>query len=147
SKEIRYRQSVSREGLLSKEERHNFSSMLSYLKKDGLIDKKEGKWRITKGGRDKLGKYVKKPRPNYPRTQSDNLKIIAFDIPEDKRNKRAWLRSALKNMGFKMIQQSMWAGKRNISRQFLDDLNRMEIIQYVDIFTVTKSGSLRSFKK
>lgn len=132
---------------LSTREKHNFNVLLSRMKKDGLIERKSEKWAITPKGRGKLSLWRNRPRaPQYLGEDSNNLRIIAFDIPEKERGKRAWLRSALKNMGFKMVQQSIWAGKRNIPKQFLKDLQGLKIIQHVDIFTVTKSGSLRSLR-
>jgi len=144
--EVRNRSTLIKQKTISKKERHNFHSLLSYLKKDGLIEKKGGEWHITEPGKDKLHSYDKYPDSKYTGDTNNNLIIVAFDVPESERYKRDWLRSALKNMGLKMVQQSVWAGKRKLSKKFLDDLHKMNSAQYIDIFTVTKSGSLRSFK-
>lgn len=145
--EIRYRSlTISKKSITAKE-RHSFDSLLSNLKRDGLIEKEGKKWSITKHGRDRLKSYDSKyPDLRYAQEGSDNLMIVMFDIPERERGKRAWLRSALTNMGFKMVQQSVWAGKKKVSKRFLKDINKLQIAQYIDILTVTRSGSLRSFE-
>ena len=147
AEKIRSQYSSSPGPIPSVKERHSFNSLLSYLKRDGLIEKSASRWAITKKGRNKLTSYRGRfPNRQYTEEESGNLKIIAFDIPENLRGKRAWLRSVLRNMGFRMVQQSMWAGKRGIPKQFLEDLRTLKIVQYVDIFTVTKSGSLRALR-
>lgn len=129
--------------------RHSFYSTLSYLKKDGMIEKAGDKWRITPRGKEKLIALKIHKRPEHERYKSEHddiLKIVMFDIPEKERWKRDWLRDALTMLGFRLVQKSVWAGKKRIPKEFLEDLARYNILDYVDMFTVTKSGSLRSWK-
>ena len=72
----------------------------------------------------------------------DRLIIVIFDIPERERRKRAWLRLALKNIGLKLIQRSVWMGKVQIPKEFLDDIRELHLVNFVEIFEITKSGSL-----
>ena len=80
-----------------------------------------------------------------PKFEKINAKDI--DIPESERKKRAWLRSALKNLNFKMIQQSVWIGKVRIPEEFLRDLRNMHLTEYVEIFEISKAGSLQQITK
>jgi len=86
------------------------------------------------------------PNNKYKSQSNDTLKIVIFDIPEREREKRDWLRIALKNLNFNMVQKSVWIGKAKLPKEFVQDLNRMNIFTYVEIFAVTKAGSLRSLK-
>ena len=125
-------------------DKQRFYNMLSKLRRDELIEKKADGWVVTAMGKLKLASYRKRP-PNrgYIKKQDNLLKIVIFDIPEKFRHKRAWLRGQLSSLGFKMIQQSVWAGKVEIPHEFITDLKDLEMINYVDIFEVTKTGSLR----
>ena len=44
--------------------------------------------------------------------------IVAFDIPECERRKRVWLRSALKNIGFNLIQKAYGPEKSKYRNNF-----------------------------
>ena len=125
--------------------RNNFYSLLSHLKKDGLLESKNGKWSITSPGKGKYKSILKRlPLAQYKKEQDPNLKIVIFDIPEKERYKRDWLRGRLLGMNFKMLQKSVWAGKVKLPKEFIEDLRDLKLIRYVEIFAVTKSGSLRN---
>ena len=59
---------------------------------------------------------------NYEKFPSKEVVIFSFDIPEKERVKRAWVRGVLKNLGFTMIQQSVWLGKGPLPKQFTERL-------------------------
>ena len=69
--------------------------------------------------------------------------IVVFDIPEKERSKRAWIREVLKNLDLKMIQKSVWVGKVKIPKQFIDDLDKFNMVDFVEIFEISKAGSLK----
>jgi hypothetical protein len=124
--------------------KHNFYLILSKLKREGLVKNKEGKWSITSIGREKLAKLVgRMPRVRYKKETDSTLKIVIFDVPEKEQHKRAWLRRRLVELGFKMLQKSVWAGRVKLPEEFLEDLREYKIFPYVDIFAVTKTGSIR----
>lgn len=124
--------------------RNNFYSYLYHLQKDGLIERQRGKWFINARGREKYKTLLNRlPRKRYQKEADTSLKIVIFDIPEKEKAKRNWLRGRLIELGFKMLQKSVWAGKMKLPQGFLDDLRDLKMIQYVEVFAVTKSGSLR----
>ena len=132
-------------------ESQKFYSLVYYLKKQGLIEsKKDGRgslWRIRPAGVEKLsnikkGKIFSASSINY-REEPDTLKIVAFDIPAKENNKRFWLRAVLKRIGFKMLQKSVWFGKKKIPESFMNDLRERGMIDYVHVLAVSKTGSLR----
>jgi len=81
--------------------------------------------------------------PSYSAAKNNNFVIIAFDVPEKEKRKRQWLRGVLKRLGFAMLQRSVWAGKVRIPKGFIDDLARLQMAEFVEIFEITKRGSLR----
>jgi len=130
------------------EERQKFYALLNYLKKQGFIEnKKKGRsalWKITVAGLKKLQFLNKLNMPDYKAETDDKFKIIIFDIPEKERKKRMWLREVLKRLGFKMLQLSVWIGKNKIPEQFLLDLKEKQILAYVHILEIGKSGTLKT---
>jgi len=135
-------------------DRQRFYSLLNYLKQQGLIEgkKEEGKslWKITKQGLAKLkllkerNRYSKEGAVYAERGDDSSLKIIAYDIPVGEgEKKRGWLRWALKNLGFTMLQKSVWMGKRKVPEEFLRDLHERRLLPHVQIFEVAKRGTLK----
>lgn len=133
----------------SAEERQRLYSIIFWLKKDGLIKKNlESKWVLTQKGKERKDRILDRmrnllPKASYAVLPSSDWKIIIFDIPEKEKRKREWLRSALKNLGFKMLQKSVWIGKLNVPESFINDLSRLGILSAVEILAITRSGSLR----
>jgi len=134
--------------------RAKFNSMLYKLERDNLItkdaktDKNNPILKLTLKGKNcinllKTRKADALPVLSYEKSTTDKFIIIIFDIPEKIRRKRNWLRSALGNLGLKMIQKSVWIGKIKLPKAFLEDLKRLELIDFVEIFEITKTGSLK----
>ena len=69
--------------------------------------------------------------------------IVSFDVPEKEKRKRGWLRSTLKNLGFRMLQKSVWIGKVKIPEAYLEDLKRLRLLSYIEIFAISKRGTIR----
>ncbi len=125
--------------------KHNFHLILSKLKREGLVKTRDNKWSITSAGREKLLKLAKRmPRHSYKKEVDTSLKIIIFDIPEKEQKRRVWLRRRLDDLGFKMLQKSVWSGKMKLPEEFINDLKDLKIFQYVDILAVTKTGSIKT---
>ncbi len=133
--------------------RQQFYSLLNNLKNQGLIEKrktgnkKDSIWKITKKGLEKLkltkeNKNFSKSKINYKKEKDDKIKVVIFDIPEKERHKRAWLRFALVALGFSLLQQSVWIGKNKISEQFMRDLQERGMLSYIQIFEISKKGTI-----
>lgn len=129
-------------------ERERFYKMLWHLKHQGLIEKKKRAWRITFKGkrwRKRLAARAENTLPSHAYTakRSPALTLVIFDIPERERRKRLWLRVALMKLGFTRLQKSVWTGKVVLPETFLVDLRTLHLLSYVEIFSITKAGSLR----
>src|SRR3989344_3330248 len=134
------------------ESRHRFYSMMNKLEKDGLIvklGKQSGKnFKLTSKGTQKIKQLKKRretvlPDPIYSRQNHGNFVIVVFDIPEADRRKRVWLRSALRNLNFRILQKSVWIGKIKIPKEFINDLKELKMVNHVEIFEISKGGTLR----
>mgnify|MGYP001567425566 CR=1 FL=1 len=128
-------------------------SLLYYLKKQGLVTQKPAKglrgslFALTTKGRDKkdfLVRYAwrRGMYRSYESEKSEGITIVIFDIPEKEKAKRVWLRDVLKNMGFVLIQKSVWAARIALPAVFIEDLQKMDILKYVLISSVVKDGMI-----
>jgi len=137
---------------LKKERDKKFYNLMHRLQKDGLITKKKSSWTITKKGKQKLDglkerKEVFIPRKKYLIEEGKELNIIIFDIPEEQRRKRDWLRETLIQLGFSKLQQSVWISKNKLPEELLKDLQTFRMLEYVEIFSITKTGTIRHIGK
>ena len=129
--------------------KRRLSAFLSKMKRDGLIleriKNEDTEIRISKKGKQKLLelKNKKMPEGKYKIQGQNNPVIISFDIPEKMRRKRDWLRDVIKNLGFSMIHQSLWVGHAKIPKEFVADLEDLKILEFVEIFEISKSGTLK----
>lgn len=125
--------------------KQQFYALLSKLKKQGLVESKKSDrgifWKVTKIGFGRLANW-RENRTDYEVSSDNKLKIIAFDIPEKERRKRAWLREVLRLLGFRMLQKSLWVGKSKIPEDFLSALKRKNLIEYIHILELGKTGTL-----
>jgi hypothetical protein len=131
--------------------RQRYANIISRLKSDGLIAAKENSGRKSffltpKGIKKMLGLKEKSsrllPSAHYTKETGKEPIIATFDIPETERWKRDWLRNALYNLDFKMVQQSVFIGMVKIPQEFLDDLKQLRLVKHVEIFGVNKTGTL-----
>ncbi len=151
SNKLNFELSKMRKARSDHEERQKFYKLIYKLEKDGLIEKsKRGKFAqlsLTSKGRKflemlKVRKKNTLSSPAYNSLKNEQVIIVVFDIPEEERKKRDWLRSALKNMGFQLIQKSVWMGKIKIPKEFLYDAEKLNIMPYLEIFEIRKTGTL-----
>ncbi len=147
--EFRKRRSVRERANLREEykteRRRRLQNFLYQMKHDGLLDAtKDNKLTVSIKGKQKIKELKNKlPGRYYLKTKTTQITIISFDIPEKLRRKRNWLREVIRNLGFKMIHQSVWMGKNKIPAEFIEDLENLRILEYVEILEATKSGSLK----
>ena len=132
-----------------KERKRRLTVFISKMKHDGLIKElKNEKFTISSKGIKKLDQLKQGlPWRHYESVSQNNSVIVSFDIPEKLRRKRNWLREVIKNLGFEMVHQSVWVGKVKIPKQFILDLEYLNILEYVEIFEISKTGTLKKLGK
>lgn len=84
-----------------------------YLKRRNLIviEKKNKQIyiRLTEEGEKKAGRYqINKLKIKTPKRWDKKWRLIIFDIPEEKRIRRDAFRGKLKELGFYLLQKSVW---------------------------------------
>lgn len=117
------------------------------LKKDKLLNENLGILSLSQKGKVKIINLNNRtPTSFYDKESVNYLTIISFDIPETEKRKRNWFREVIKNLGFEMVHRSTWVGKIKIPAQLIFDLNRMNILEFIEIMEVTKNGTLKKIK-
>jgi CRISPR-associated endonuclease Cas2 len=113
------------------------------LEKRGYLEKYKHKdlefLRITEKGESAIA-TLKKDRDG-------NWKLIIFDIPEHKRQARDYLRTKLKQLGFKKWQNSIWATPYRISPVIEAELNELGEKFFIRLITVNKINNDSDLKQ
>jgi len=128
-------------------DRRRLMKTISKLKQEGAVTLSDQNLLVlTDKGvskRDKLrmSLALKLSKGGYPRDRVDGKKfiIVFFDIREQERALRDWLRSCLKNLGYFKLQQSVMVGKIKIPMAFIEELDQRHILHRVHIFVVSES--------
>ncbi len=133
---------------LNKQKIINFKKYLFKLKSEGLIleNNSEQIYLSTKG-KNKLNIFKKSFPLNknlYKEKMGDKVIVISYDIPVAFNKERNILRDMLRMLNFHLVHKSVWVGKVALSKRFIADLNRLGILDYVEILEVTKNGTLKS---
>lgn len=124
----------------NKYKNNSFTNTVYRLRKNGFIDKKSGKWILTKPGKEyfenkrKLSLKFSSP---FVLNAPKNL-LLMFDIPESKRAERNWLRWHLKEFQYYMIQQSVWVGPSPLPKKFTTHIEKMGLNLYIKTFKLAK---------
>lgn len=116
-----------------------FAWLIYYLKKNNYIKAKqlEGKKTImlTKKAIDKVLLASFKTESKAKRKDGKWI-MIAFDIPQKHPKARLLMRSVLKNLGYKMFQQSVWVTPYDVFDKTEQLLQYHSLDTYVRIFLI-----------
>lgn len=113
-------------------ERKRFLTMLSRLKKEGLIapaNKQRGikqRWKITTQGRERLKLSRRKLSDifsiahirSYASPKGHAAVLITFDVPEKEKHKRHWLRGSLVQLGFPCFRRAFGSAAARYPKSF-----------------------------
>lgn len=142
-----YLKEQKNKALIKNLKQQSFRNSLHRLYNAGLIERKGlGFWKITQKGRGVINKFLR--RDGFINKLSNrNLKeesdtIFIFDIPEKEKLKRNNLRIELICLGFKLLQKSVWLGKGPLPLEFIEYLNKYDLINYIHIFTIKQKGTV-----
>ncbi len=133
---------------IRQEEKQKFYSLLSKFKSEGLINSKKEKWSVTNKGKIKIQElanqtFIVRFPPRYYSIEKDGkVRIVIFDIPEQDKKKREWLRSVLVSLDYSLLQKSVWIGKTKIPEKLMEDIRDLKLLKFIHIFTIEKSGSI-----
>ena len=127
--------------------KHKLTSLISKLKKEGYIKPKLGTiGELTEKGMEKIKKLrtLLLRKKSYKKTENDFLKIFTFDIPVRFNKYRDWIRFVLISLDYVKIQKSVFIGKSRLPEEFIQDLADLELLSYIHIFKITKSGTIEN---
>lgn len=134
-----------------KKRRVRFIQLMYELRRDGLVEEKstaQGKvLSITSHGLSWLSDFARRKKAILPKysddaEKQDRVTIVSYDVPEKLRMYRGWLRESLAGFGFKAMQRSVFIGKIKLPADFVADITRFKLEKYVEIFEITKTGTL-----
>lgn len=125
-------------------ERARLRALIAKLKKEKLVTASPAGWRITSAGKEKMQKLADRlmRKKSYPEEKVAALTIVMFDIPEKYKGYRDWIRAAIRGCGFDQLQKSVFAGNVRLPEEFITDLERLSLLHYVQIFSVSEKGTL-----
>ena len=134
---------------LNREIKRKLQKYISKLKSSGLIsENSSGQVLLSKRGKKKLAILKQETfinKHNYKKQENDKVIVISYDIPVTFNTERKILVDILKRLGFNPVHKSVWVGKVKLPKQFIIDLGKLGILDYIEILEVTKSGSLKSY--
>jgi len=122
-----------------KKAKRRFSQFINYLKKKGYIEIKNLKEKqgvlLTQKGTKKVLK-LKSNLEKRKKRPDGKWQMIIFDIPEKKRYLRDLLREELYQLGYKMLQESVWVCPYDILKETETILREYSLDPYVKLFVI-----------
>jgi len=147
-KEFQKKNLKNSDNQIKKDQIRRFKKYVFKLKKEGLLleDFSNKHIILTQKGKRKLNSFKNSFSLNnkYIKENSDKVIIVSYDIPVAFNKERNILRDILRMLGFNMVHKSVWVGKVKIPKKLIFDLEKLGILDYIEILEVTKSGSLKS---
>lgn len=116
---------------------------LKRLRENGfveLIDDKQIAFRLTDSGRDRA-LWEKMKMSNEP--WDGKWRVVIWDVPEKRRIARDLLRYKLKMLGFKQVQKSVWASKKDctkILRKFIKQAGIEDWVMVIESLNLEVDG-------
>ena len=114
-------------------DRKVYYNALARLKREGYLKEVEyrGKKKIavTLKGRVRIFKFLRKSRK-----WDGKWRIVIFDIPETKKKMRNFFREKLQELGYRMLQESVWICPYNIAdktEDLIEFCNARKFIHYL----------------
>ena len=147
------RSPATQELLRFRETQKRCRALLNKLERKGFIHQEQKRRKIfihlTQKGTAHLIKISEKQTiketPLSTRTKGTHWTIVIFDIPEEKRSKRNWIRRILHTMGFAMLQRSVWASQAILPKAFMDKIAIQGLAPHIKILEITNKKNMSHF--
>ena len=107
------------------------------LQKQGFVEKKGLKFVLTIKGQE-LARYIIGRKNVQMRKWDRKYRVVIFDIPENKRKIRNWLREELYLLDYKKLQESVLIGKYALPDDLIEEIKKYKIGNYVNYLLVDK---------
>jgi len=120
---------------------------ISRLKKQGLIGESENKkFYLTVKGKEIIA-YIRDRYSILNKAWDKKIRVVVFDIPEEKKRFREWLRQELSLLLFKSLQKSVYIGKYPIPDDLYQELIKNDVFKDVHIFTINEADKQEELLK
>jgi CRISPR/Cas system-associated endoribonuclease Cas2 len=129
------------EGVDNKKKRDKIYNQIYHLERFGYINKKG----ITKKGFLKL--ITAKGKKQKEKKWDKKWRVVIFDIPEEIKSSRNYLRRFLIDIGFDKLQNSVWVSPYNNFEEVQDLVRRCKIEEYVILMIVDRVSNDLLLKK
>ena len=104
------------------------------LEKKGLVKKTDNKLILTETGKSFYDDI--KNKINKKESWDGKFRIVMFDVPENRKSQREFLRYALRRQEYNQLQKSVFLGKFPLEKDFIESLIEKNIYQYLRMIVV-----------
>ena len=118
------------------------------LEKQGLIvkDPETKAYVITDEGK-KFTAYVRDRYLIMKAKWDEKFRIVAFDIPDNKKDWRKWLVRELALLQYKMLQKSVYIGKYPLPQSFYEEIAKANLVKNVFVLTIGEIDRIEDILK
>jgi len=117
--------------------RGTVSVTLQRMKKKKLVS-------ISGANRGAIWKITQKGRSHFRNAETDfglppedgKTRVFMFDVPEDRKGERNWLRRELVSCDYTSLQKSVYIGKRPLPATLLKELDGRGLLEHVHIVSL-----------
>ena len=120
---------------------------ISRLIKEGFVEDCDG-LRATSKGRNYIKRKIDALQQfnfKFDKDAPKNL-IVMFDVPEQKKAEREWLRWHLKKFKYSMIQKSVWVGPSPLPQEFLNYIKNIGLKESLKTFKLARGYDSKNDK-
>lgn len=130
--------------------RASIYASLHRLQRQGLVSNLKGGWLLTQEGKGFAQSFLQL-RSKYSKQQLPKedgvLRVVIFDILEQEREKRDWIRGELLYHNYKPLQKSVWIGRCPLLPKFVNNINFLNLSESVHVFSVKDEGTISKPKR
>lgn len=113
------------------------------LQKQGFVKKDGSSFSLTGKGCSILD-YVLKRKKVLDKKWDKKYRVVIFDIPENMRKDRDWLRGELYLLNYKQLQKSVFMSKYPLTSDLIKEIKMRKIGNYVDYMLVERIYSVKN---
>ncbi len=108
-------------------------TILWRLQKKGLVEKKKDRYLPTIKGLNFIKNFQEK---KSEKTWDNKWRLVMFDIPENKKTERNWLRRQLFRLDYRPLQKSIFIGKYPLEETLFQQIIGLDLHRYLRLITI-----------
>lgn len=107
------------------------------LKKMGFVRQDGNSYKLTEMGL-KLARYILQRKKIIGSKWDGKFRLVIFDIPEEKKEIRVWLREELYIINYQRLQKSVFIGKNALPEDLIKEIKKKKIGNFVNYILADK---------